>query len=73
MQRPQTWDVRATGVKGGKREGLSLLVQAVHREEAELLAKQTCEDSGWREVAIQWASVYPPHRPRAVGRAITDD
>lgn len=72
--RPQTWDVRANALKGETRVGLSLLVEAVTKPEAERHARTTieCDEAGYRDVRIEWAIVYPPkQRPRAQ-QAITD-
>lgn len=68
-----SWDVRANAVRDGARLGLSILAKAPTREAAEIEATQQIIAQGWSDVVIEWATLYPPHRPRPAGRAITDD
>lgn len=68
-----SWDVRANAVRDGKRAKLSILAKAPTREAAELEAMQQILAQRWSDVVIEWAVLYPPHRPRSARTAITDE
>lgn len=67
--KPVVWDLRLEA----QGTGLSLLVEAMSKDEAQAIAIQDCEQAGWHQVRVLWCIEYPPKQVRKRTRAITDD